>query len=57
MLNNGFDEIPLNEQPILFNEIVQKHKGVLGCNMLYQVICYGHPELETYYCGLFNFFF
>jgi len=50
----GYDRIPESDPTLLFNEVVKNKKGILGANTLYQIICYGHPELETYYCGMCN---
>ncbi|KAI1699235.1 hypothetical protein Ddc_18653 [Ditylenchus destructor] len=50
----GYDKIPNEDPPLLFNEIVKQRRGMLGAATLYQIICYGHPELETYYCGMCN---
>lgn len=49
----GYDQIPPDDPPLLFNDVVQKRPGILGANTLYQILCYGHPELETYYCGIY----
>lgn len=54
MWSQGFDPIPADDPPLLFNEIVKQKKGILGASALYQIICYQHPELETYYCGMCN---
>lgn len=53
MWKQGYDKIPEDDPPLLFNEIVKRKKGILGANTLYQIICYEHPELETYYCGMY----
>uniref|UniRef100_A0A915DFC3 Uncharacterized protein n=1 Tax=Ditylenchus dipsaci TaxID=166011 RepID=A0A915DFC3_9BILA len=50
----GYDKIPPEDPALLFNEVLKKRKGILGASTLYQIICYGHPELETYYCGMCN---
>ncbi|KAL3089391.1 hypothetical protein niasHT_030258 [Heterodera trifolii] len=54
MWKQGYEPIPPGEPPLLFNEILSKRKGLIGANTLYQIICFGHPELETYYCGMCN---
>jgi hypothetical protein len=50
----GFDPISPDDPPLLFNEVLKSREGTLGASALYQIICYGHPELETYYCGMCN---
>ncbi|KAI6191939.1 Protein Y79H2A.3, isoform d [Aphelenchoides bicaudatus] len=54
MWNQGFDAIPPEDPPLLFNEVLKNREGALGASTLYQIICYGHPELETYYCAMCN---
>uniref|UniRef100_A0A7E4VXM0 C2H2-type domain-containing protein n=1 Tax=Panagrellus redivivus TaxID=6233 RepID=A0A7E4VXM0_PANRE len=48
----GQDPIPPTDPPLLFNDVVKKKKGLLGANLLAQVLCYDQPELETYLCTL-----
>ncbi|KAI6232134.1 hypothetical protein M3Y95_00454800 [Aphelenchoides besseyi] len=54
MWSQGFDPIPPEDPVLLFNEVIKKKQGVIGVSSLYQIICYGHPELESYYCGQCN---
>lgn len=54
MWSQGYDAIAADDPPLLFNEVLKDREGVLGASVLYQIICYGHPELETYYCGMCN---
>ncbi|KAI6222965.1 hypothetical protein M3Y99_01474900 [Aphelenchoides fujianensis] len=54
MWSQGHDPIPDSDPPLLFNEVLKKRQGILGASALYQIICFGHPELETYYCGMCN---
>lgn len=54
MWTQGFYPIPPEDPPLLFNEIIKKRPGILGAGALYQIICFQHPELETYYCGMCN---
>lgn len=54
MWGQGFDPIPADDPQLLFNEVLKEREGTLGASALYQIICFGHPELETYYCGMCN---
>uniref|UniRef100_A0A914IAU1 Vacuolar protein-sorting-associated protein 36 n=1 Tax=Globodera rostochiensis TaxID=31243 RepID=A0A914IAU1_GLORO len=54
MWKQGYEPIQPGDPPLLLNEVLSKRKGLIGANTLYQIICFGHPELETYYCGMCN---
>ncbi|KAI3415966.1 hypothetical protein GPALN_005525 [Globodera pallida] len=54
MWKQGYEPIQPGDPPLLLNEVLNKRKGLIGANTLYQIICFGHPELETYYCGMCN---
>jgi hypothetical protein len=51
--NHGYEELQKDDSDaILFNQIAKKCRGMIGIPSLCQVICYGHTELETYYCRM-----
>ena len=54
MLEQGYDEIPDTDPPLLFNEALKLRKGILGVEHTCQVICFGEPDYETYICLLCN---
>ncbi|KAH7701898.1 Protein Y79H2A.3 g, partial [Aphelenchoides avenae] len=54
MWKQGFDDITPTDPPLLFNDVVKRRRGVVGVTHLYQIVCYAHPELETFYCGMCN---
>uniref|UniRef100_A0A914Y9E7 C2H2-type domain-containing protein n=1 Tax=Panagrolaimus superbus TaxID=310955 RepID=A0A914Y9E7_9BILA len=47
---NGYSPIPVDDPPLLFNEILRSKVGLIGANQIGHVICRGQPDYETFFC-------
>lgn len=50
---HGYEQMEESDaEELLFNRVLSKQRSIIGALELYLVVCYGHPELETYYCRM-----
>lgn len=54
MLEQGYDEIPDTDPPLLFNKALKLKKGIVGVEHVCQIVCFSEPDYETYICLLCN---
>uniref|UniRef100_A0AC34GR93 Uncharacterized protein n=1 Tax=Panagrolaimus sp. ES5 TaxID=591445 RepID=A0AC34GR93_9BILA len=49
---NGFSPIPVDDPPLLFNQILATKVGLVGTDQVGHIICRGKPDYETFFCFL-----
>uniref|UniRef100_A0AC35FKK2 HTH cro/C1-type domain-containing protein n=1 Tax=Panagrolaimus sp. PS1159 TaxID=55785 RepID=A0AC35FKK2_9BILA len=54
-ITGGYSSIPVDDPPLLFNEILASTVGLIGSNQIGHVICRGQPDYETFFCFMCEF--